>query len=999
MTYVFNSTLDEELDRYINAEEALAANVGSNLNNTKKVYNVASNSNEFYTQLLNGGNVKVHEQMLTALEDAQMYNQSLLDRGIMPTAEDFYAAGFDDAIINEGGFINVEEKSGRTQPLTEEEQQLGIDMGFDIVSPVDQPIFEGSIKEIIKGLVSGGIVNPAKALENLDTPEDSKFDLSGGIGFQIFNPETGEFDPAIKILSGNERDAINQKIKSGELPYAVNLESLTQVDEASGGGAKVLGSFSKFIGAYAGLGKFFRLGKSRTMQGFTGGAAADFLAFEGNEGRLSDIIYDLGEAFGVEIPQNVIVDFMQTDPTDPDYVGRFKNALEGGVIGVIAEPILMGLGKTFRMLKDGDITQKQVLPFVKAARENMRTTFAQQVENANNRIADEGNTLFSNPIQPGIDRLLAAVGRTLERTQKQGIRSEGGLPIVQEKGDNNFRLHNQRLVAMREKGVNYPGAPKNPHTVIKAPENSDLPDVVVGNIEPQDWQNRIEAAMSKEEIDRAASWYKIVFGEFQNQADGDPEEIARLTDAWFAGQQNSSPQQTLNDVLFVYEQIKRGVPKEQLKGKGLPSANKIVIDILTQSEITGGAGQKIADFLDSGYGKNVRSIMGNNAEGGSPFVVDIHTGRDTGLVDQIFINHLNRLGYNVPDNLVIDHGGGGIKGAMYESRALFGQQLTDHLNGQNWMGRSDWEPAEIQAIGWMQLSNMYGGSNVGGDIIDAFKKTTRNISMEVDPGAGSPFAVKFGDDYSALPIDAQRDINNQVTSKAIETVNNQLGITLGNVVHGTGGWELFQNPSTVQQAIASKDIAIEAAARLGYMLQQTEVWVNAPKSMTKNPKHFSIDIVENAGENLRNSDKLTELFNRIIADEPNGLFRGYQPIIVDGKPGIRILITDQAVKESPLTKAKAIEYIQDFANNKLSQITDDLQFDAEVDIMEADLTMLGNNWTKDKNGGGYKSYFSGQSGKNASSKNSNSTVLDNDGKELEQFFQGLIERAKSGNAR
>ena len=88
MTYVFSSTLDEELDRYINAEEALAANVGSNLNNTKKVYNVASNSNDYYTELLSGGNVKVHEQPLTALEDAEKYNQSLLDQGITPTADD-----------------------------------------------------------------------------------------------------------------------------------------------------------------------------------------------------------------------------------------------------------------------------------------------------------------------------------------------------------------------------------------------------------------------------------------------------------------------------------------------------------------------------------------------------------------------------------------------------------------------------------------------------------------------------------------------------------------------------------------------------------------------------------------------------------------------------------------------------------------------------------------------------------------------------------------------
>ena len=421
MTYVFSSTLDEELDRYINAEEALAANVGSNLNNTKKVYNVASNSNDYYTELLGGGNVKVHEQPLTKLEDAEKYNQSLLDQGITPTADDFYAAGFDDKIINEGGFINVQPKSGITEPLTEEVQQQAFDLGFDVVSPVDQPIFEGSIKEIIKGLVRGGITNPAQFLENLDTPEDSKFDLSGGIGFQLFNPETGEFDPAIKILSGNERDEINQKIKSGELPYAINLESLTQIDEASGGGAKVLGSFAQFAGAYAGLGKFFRLGKSRTMQGFTGGAAADFLGFEGDEGRISDIIYDLGEAFGVEIPQNVIVDFMQTDPTDPDYVGRFKNALEGGVIGVIAEPILMGLGKTFRMLKDGDITQKQVLPFVKAARENMRTTFAQQVENANNRIADEGNTLYSNPITPLTDRMISMIGKLVREPEKNII--------------------------------------------------------------------------------------------------------------------------------------------------------------------------------------------------------------------------------------------------------------------------------------------------------------------------------------------------------------------------------------------------------------------------------------------------------------------------------------------------------------------------------------------------------------------------------------------------
>ena len=709
------------------------------------------------------------------------------------------------------------------------------------------------------------------------------------------------------------------------------------------------------------------------------GGFADAL-FDPEAGNLSTLLREYGL-------DNAVLEYLDSKvDEDADAAARlearFKQSLEGAGLGIPIDMVITG----FRLAKSND-----------GLRETIRNKLVTAGEAAEARIADRaGSTTLYSGIDPSLitDPIIAAAGKVAAKTKESGVISEGGLPIAQEKGDENLRLHTQRLSQAAEGKKPYPGAPKNPRTVISAPEGSDLPDVVVGNIEPGDWQQRIEKTMSPEEINKAATWYKVVFGEFQKQADGDPEEIARLTDAWFAGQQNSSPSQTLNDVLFVYEQIKRGVPKDQLKGKGLPSANKIVIDILTGSTIEGGAGQKIADFLDSGYGKNVRAIMGNSPDGGSPFVVDIHTARDTGLVDEIYINHLKRLGYDVPDGLVVDVGGGGIKGPQYENRALFGQQLTEHLNDQNWMGRSDWEPAEIQAIGWMQLSDMYGGSNTGGDVVDAFTRTTRRISMEVDPGAGSPWADKFGEDFGNLPLADRTSINNEVTSKAIELVNKQTGITLGSNVHGTGGWELFQNPSTVQQAIASKETAIEAGARLGYLLQQTEVWVNSPKAMTKNPKNFSIDIVETSGESLRDGERLTELFDAIISEEPNELFRGYQPIIIDGKPGIRILITDDAVRNSPLTKAKAIEYIQEFANGKLGEITERLNFDAEVDIMEADLTQLRNDWTKDKTGGGYQSYFSGQSGKDASSDNAQRGVLDTDGRELEELFERRIREAQ-----
>lgn len=383
--------------------------------------------------------------------------------------------------------------------------------------------------------------------------------------------------------------------------------------------------------------------------------------------------------------------------------------------------------------------------------------------------------------------------------------------------------------------------------------------------------------------------------------------------------------------------------------------------------------------------------MNNSPDGGSPFVVDIHTARDTGLVDPTFINHLKRLGYNVPNNLAIDFGGGGIKGTMYENRAQFGHRLTQYLNDISWQGKNDWEPAEVQAIGWMQLSRMTGNTGQGGDVRTAFAQNTRRISMEADPGAGSPWAEKFGTRYSDLSDELRIDINNQVTAKAIDMVNGEMGIKLGENVHGTGGWELFQNPSTVQQAIASRDTAVEAAARLGYYLNQTEVWVNAPKTITKNPKHFAVDIIEENGNQLREGDMLTQLFDGIIGEEPNGLFRGYQPIVIEGKPGIRILIDDTAIKQSPLTKAKAQEYIMDFANNKLSDITDGLGLDVSVDLMEADLTKLRNDWTEDPSGGSYKSYFSRQPGENAES---GVGVLDSNRQQLEDFFGQLLDKAE-----
>ncbi len=703
-----------------------------------------------------------------------------------------------------------------------------------------------------------------------------------------------------------------------------------------------------------------------------------------------------GELFGIEEGLLQMDRGLAGDSTLDTVIG-------GGVVALSALASIPILGVPFKLLKKG--VQSEV------ARDIM-TTIGEKIESgveitqqalidagqqAEKRLVDKmkGTTLSANPVGAIGDVAVAGAGKLAQKLKGPvNIKSEGGITFPAKVGETNLRLHLKRIEEIQSKGKVYPGGPKNERTVIKAPKDSNLPDVVIGKVTFDDWTARIEKSMSAEEINAAAKWYDDVFGQFRQLTGGDPGEMDVLARAWLSGQQNSSPKETLTNVLFIYEQMQRGVSKSEIKGKGLPSANSVIKDILFGDKVEKGVGQKISDFIDSGEGKNVRSIMGNKPDGGQPFVVDVHTGRDTGLVDKTYLNFLRKLGYEVPDGIVVDLAGGGIKGAQYENRALWGQHLTEYLNSKNWMGRSDWEPREVQAIGWMQLNKLYSGPNTGGDVAESIAQNTQRISMEVDPGAGSPWAKKFGDDYANLDEASKISINDEVTAKAIDVVGGRHGVSLGNVVHGTGGWELFQNPSTVQQALASKETAIKVAAELGYLLNQTEVWVNSSKNLTKNPKHYAVNIIEDGGESLRNSDKLKSLFEAIIEAEPNGLFRGYQPIIINGKPGIKIIIDDVAIKQSPLTKAKAYEYILDFANNKLSTLTDRLEINAKVDIMEADLTKLKNDWTKDKDGGSYKSYFGGQSGEVASSRAGGQYNIDTDRGELENLFRKLIEEAK-----
>ena len=254
------------------------------------------------------------------------------------------------------------------------------------------------VSEVGKGLARGTITEPANFLK--DT-----FDLYDPLAFQLVDPQTGEFDPKILFMSREEKAALDEKMAAGEMPYAINLDDLVSADPSTPI-AGLAGGIAQFAGAYAGLGKLFRMNKGLVTAAGRG-AAADFLAFGGDEGRLTDMLLEMG------VSDAYVPDFFKTDPNDPDYIGRFKTALEGAALGAMIETI----GPLFRAIKNGDMSPQAVSQLLTDGRQKAKRFMVQQIDDAEQRVANNSGTLYSNPVGPLIDQALVAAGKVVGRAR------------------------------------------------------------------------------------------------------------------------------------------------------------------------------------------------------------------------------------------------------------------------------------------------------------------------------------------------------------------------------------------------------------------------------------------------------------------------------------------------------------------------------------------------------------------------------------------------------
>jgi hypothetical protein len=630
-----------------------------------------------------------------------------------------------------------------------------------------------------------------------------------------------------------------------------------------------------------------------------------------------------------------------------------------------ANKILKGEIKTYQ-----DFKNQKGEGYFALNRDEMRGLSKQEFDIANDKaLENEANKITDFYGLPRLgapkqdEGIKALEPNKLDYSPKEEIKDKGGFVFTDKKIEEMQQKLNVRLTKMA-KGEKTAGEPSNKKIVLKS-DNPDNPDFVVGDITPEEWVKRTNALVSKEKAMKAKDWYKKVYNYFLKVPGLKNEEEAKtLAQAWFASQQNASPREGLKNVLSIRQLLQEGKTAEDIMAMksipfgGTPSANSAILSVLVPETKVKGVGSKISDFRDNLDGKNVRSILGNKKEGGSPFVVDVHTARDSGLVDPALINFLKAKGYKIPKDIKIDFAGMGVPTDKYENRSIWGQELTKYVNEIKWLGKDDWKTEEVQAIGWTGLTDWYGGVNTGGDITSALEGSLQRISMEVKPGDGSPWDVMFGKDFSNLSPEKQIEINDKITDEAIKMVSKSENVDLTSSVFGTGGWQTFINPSTIQQAILTRPKAIRVAAKLGMLLNQTEVWVNSTKGLTKNPQNMAIDIIEEGSTNFKDSKFINDMFSDLFK-KTNGLIEGFQPIeTLGGEVGIRVIITKDAMKKFGKDNKLNLKQVQNKIENlDLNNLLKDYDFKMRYGILESELDILRNDWRKNKDGSDYKKNY------------------------------------------
>ena len=218
-----------------------------------------------------------------------------------------------------------------------------------VAADVGEGLLEAPVT-IASGLYEGAIAQPASMLSS----------LVGDV--LIYNNENGEWFDYISPEEFAQRDAEGRN-------HLTDLNPLVGLGEDTFTG-QLINDASQFTGAFVGLGKLFKGGKLILGSGKAGAASgvavqsagASFAGFGGNDGRMTDLLLELG------VPDEMLPDFLETDPDDPEMLGRLKNVLEEGPLGALG---VIGVRAITALRKGDEAGFKQAMIEAKAAHDGV----------------------------------------------------------------------------------------------------------------------------------------------------------------------------------------------------------------------------------------------------------------------------------------------------------------------------------------------------------------------------------------------------------------------------------------------------------------------------------------------------------------------------------------------------------------------------------------------------------------------------------------------------
>lgn len=509
-----------------------------------------------------------------------------------------------------------------------------------------------------------------------------------------------------------------------------------------------------------------------------------------------------------------------------------------------------------------------------------------------------------------------------------------------------------------------------PRTVIVAPVGSGLPDIAVGDLTFDDWIAKTEALLPAEDITRFSRWYEDLRSTFDELFPGQPVVAERYMIGWLAANQAVSPTAAMRDALLQNDNLATGTNQPRIQRFGAVSAR--VRSILAGQTLTDGVGAKISDFIDSGRNNPARMWTGNAASTGAPFVVDRHTARDTGIVDNVFLDALEARGYAIPEGVQVDFPEGkkiSVNGRMYENRADFGRRLTDHLNSIGWQGRNDWQPREVQAVGWHATLRLMDSRE--GTPQDAVAENTYTMAFEIVPGDTTkhPLVRTMAERLSALPVPAQNRITRRHAQRAQDVafrLSNTPAATP--VFTGQGGWQGALALNVSSRLFATREQAQATAASLGYLLDQDAMFAARLTPATKSSKTYAITVTWPSGEFTRAQH--AEAFDKIRAAAPEGLIDGFTSVIMpDGSEGIRIVAGDTGAQAKKIRTFLGIndDMVHDESQPSPMDVAlgptafHPLREKANAQLANADVVYIENDWTKE--GTDYENHYRDATGR------------------------------------